>query len=85
MINYRDGTGAVEPSIYRSLISGLNYLTHTGLDITFSISVLSRFMHNPSKQHFGVAKRPGIKICCRNYGFWNLVPRLIRFGVIWIL
>ena len=52
-----DGTGAAEPSLYRSLIGGLNYLTHTRPDIMFSVSVLSRFMHNPTKQHLGAAKR----------------------------
>ena len=52
-----DGTGVAEPSLYRSLIGGLNYLTHTRPDIMFSVSVLSRFMHNLTKQHFGAAKR----------------------------
>jgi len=46
-LQLEDGTGAVEPSIYRCLIVGLNYLTHTHPDIRFSVSVLSRFMHIP--------------------------------------
>ncbi|PHT76882.1 hypothetical protein T459_20404 [Capsicum annuum] len=42
---------------FRSLVGGLNYLYHTRLDIAFSVGVVSRFMHNPSKLHLGHAKR----------------------------
>ncbi|GKC64051.1 retrovirus-related pol polyprotein from transposon TNT 1-94 [Tanacetum coccineum] len=52
-----DGTGMVNGSLYRSLIGRLLYLTHSCPDISFSIGVLSRFMHKPSKHHFGAAKR----------------------------
>ena len=52
-----DGTEKTNPRLFRSLVGGLNYLTHTRLDITFSISVVSKFMHSPTKQHFGAAKR----------------------------
>ena len=52
-----DGTEVAKPSLYKSLIGGLNYLTHTRPDTIFSVSVMSRFMHNLTKQHFGAAKR----------------------------
>ncbi|GJZ17872.1 retrovirus-related pol polyprotein from transposon TNT 1-94 [Tanacetum coccineum] len=52
-----DVTGMVNGSLYRSLIGRLLYLTHSRPDISFSIGVLSRFMHKPSKHHFGAAKR----------------------------
>jgi len=52
-----DGTEVAKPTLYKSLIGGLNYLTRTCPDITFSVSVMSRFMHNLTKQHFGAAKR----------------------------
>lgn len=45
------------PTSYRSLIGGLIYLTHTCPDITFVVSVVSRFMESPSQIHFGAAKR----------------------------
>ena len=38
-------------------MGGLIYLTHTRPDIAFSVGVVSRFMHFPSKHHFGAAKR----------------------------
>ncbi|KAL6349673.1 hypothetical protein AAG906_041080 [Vitis piasezkii] len=43
--------------IYRSLIGSLLYLSTTRPDLMFSVSLISRFMHSPSKIHFGVAKR----------------------------
>lgn len=52
-----DGTEQADARLYRSLVGGLNYLTHTRPDIAFSVSVVSRYMHNPTKQHFGAAKR----------------------------
>ncbi|RVW32090.1 Retrovirus-related Pol polyprotein from transposon RE2 [Vitis vinifera] len=46
-----------DASVYRSLIGSLLYLFATRPDLMFSASLLSRFMHSPSKIHFGVAKR----------------------------
>ena len=47
------------------------YLTHTRLDIIFEVSIVSRFMPKPTKQHAGAAKR----ILCyvhgtSHYGIW---------------
>ncbi|XP_033509303.2 secreted RxLR effector protein 161-like [Nicotiana tomentosiformis] len=56
-LQLEDGTDPADPSYYRSLIGGLNYLTHTRPDIIFSVSVLSRYASSPSKQHLGAAKR----------------------------
>ena len=47
----------VDESQYRSLISCLMYLTATRPDITFAVSLLSRFMHCASEMHFHAAKR----------------------------
>lgn len=52
-----DGTEKANPRLFRSLVGGLNYLTHTRPDISFSVGVVSRFLHSPTKQHFGAAKR----------------------------
>ena len=35
-----DGTGMENTKCYRSMVSGLNYLSHTRPDITFSVSVV---------------------------------------------
>ncbi|KAK9665921.1 hypothetical protein RND81_14G146000 [Saponaria officinalis] len=52
-----DGTGPADGKLYRSIVGGLNYLTHTRPDISFPVSVVSRYMHKPTKQHLGAAKR----------------------------
>ncbi|PHU13601.1 hypothetical protein BC332_14806 [Capsicum chinense] len=52
-----DGIDLANPSHSRSLIRGLNYMTHTHPDIMFSLSMLSRYMYNPTKQHLGSTKR----------------------------
>nr|GEU67494.1 RNA-directed DNA polymerase, eukaryota [Tanacetum cinerariifolium] len=54
---FDDETGRVNESLYRSLIGRLIYVTHSRPDPSFTVGVLLWFMHNPSKQHFGVAKR----------------------------
>ena len=53
-----DDGGKMANAIYfRSLVGGLNYLSHTRPDIAFSVGVVFRFMYNPSKLHLGAAKR----------------------------
>ncbi|XP_060195157.1 secreted RxLR effector protein 161-like [Lycium barbarum] len=52
-----DGTEMDNATYFRSLVGGLNYLSHTRPDIAFSVGVVSRFMHSPSKLHLGAAKR----------------------------
>lgn len=52
-----DGTEMANATYFRSLVGGLNYLSHTRPDIAFSVGVVSRFMHNPNKLHLGAAKR----------------------------
>jgi Reverse transcriptase (RNA-dependent DNA polymerase) len=52
-----DNTGAADGLKFRSLVGGLIYLTHSRPDITFSVSVISRFMQSPTKHHMGAAKR----------------------------
>ena len=52
-----DGTERGDEKLFRSLVGGLNYLTHSRPDIAYSVSVVSRYMHSPSRQHLGAAKR----------------------------
>ncbi|PHT69967.1 hypothetical protein T459_25071 [Capsicum annuum] len=52
-----DGMGLADARCFRRIVGGLNYLSHTRPDIAFPISLVSRFMHNPTKHHFGVVKR----------------------------
>ncbi|XP_074301007.1 secreted RxLR effector protein 161-like [Silene latifolia] len=53
----QDVTGPADESLFRSIVGGLNYLTHTRPDIAFSVSKVSRFLHCPTKQHLGASKR----------------------------
>ncbi|XP_058211421.1 uncharacterized mitochondrial protein AtMg00810-like [Rhododendron vialii] len=56
-LSKEDGSKKVDESLYRSLVESLLYLTITRPDIMYATSMLSRFMHNASQTHFGVAKR----------------------------
>ena len=40
------------PSLYRSTIGALQYLTHSRPDISFSVSKLSQFLHAPTVAHW---------------------------------
>ena len=47
-----DGGSRVNSTKYRSLIRSLRYLTHTRPDLLFSVGILSRYMENPSQEHY---------------------------------
>ncbi|WOH06349.1 hypothetical protein DCAR_0625775 [Daucus carota subsp. sativus] len=42
---------------YQRLVGRLIYLSHTRPDIAYAVSVVSRFMHNPGKQHMDAVVR----------------------------
>src|ERR1044072_9838591 len=52
-----DGFEKADEYVYRSLIRCLMHLTTTRPDILQAVSVLSRFLHCASKEHFKAAKR----------------------------
>ncbi|KAF7113468.1 hypothetical protein RHSIM_RhsimUnG0123800 [Rhododendron simsii] len=56
-LNLHDGAEKVDATAYRRLVGSLNYLTHTRPDIVYSVNLISRFMHEPSKLHYAAAKR----------------------------
>ncbi|KAK9683221.1 hypothetical protein RND81_10G124400 [Saponaria officinalis] len=56
-LSKNDGQEKVDESIYRSLVGSLIYLTNTRPDIVNVVSIVSRFMSEPSKAHFMAAKR----------------------------
>lgn len=47
----------VDPTIYRSLVGNLMYLTATRPDLMFVVSMISRFMEKPHSEHWEAAKR----------------------------
>ncbi|CAM9001526.1 unnamed protein product [Rhodiola kirilowii] len=61
---------------YQRLVGRLIYLSHTRPDIAYAVSVVTRFMHNPSKQHMDAVIRilrylksaPGRGLLFKKYG-----------------
>ena len=48
----KDGGGrSVEATMYRNLIRNLRYLIHTQPDLTYPVSILSRYMVNATSDH----------------------------------
>ncbi|XP_050257635.1 uncharacterized mitochondrial protein AtMg00810-like [Quercus robur] len=56
-LQQEDAVEKVDAKTYRSLVGSLIYLTNTRLDIVHSVSLISRFMNQPSKLHYVAAKR----------------------------
>ena len=47
----------VDPTLYKSLVGSLCYLTCTRPDILYAVGVVSRYMENPTRTHLKAAKR----------------------------
>jgi hypothetical protein len=47
----------VNPTEYRRIIGGLQYLIHTRPDLTYSVGFFSRFMEKPHEEHLATVKR----------------------------
>lgn len=52
-----EDNNAVDPTLYRSLVGGLLYLTATRPDLMFSASYVSRYLKEPMSKHLKEAKR----------------------------
>jgi histone deacetylase 1/2 len=46
-----------DPTLYRSIIGGLHYLSFTRPDIAFAVHHVSKFMHQPKQSHWICVKR----------------------------
>ena len=46
-----EGSAPVGKGRYQRLVGKLIYLSHTRPDISFSVSVVSQFMNNPTEEH----------------------------------
>ena len=51
------GSAPVDKGRYQRLIGKLVYLSHTRLDIIFSVSIVSQFMNNPTEEYMKVVYR----------------------------
>nr|XP_023916639.1 uncharacterized protein LOC112028207 [Quercus suber] len=63
----------VDPTLYRSMIGSLLYLTTSRLDIAFSVGVCARFQATPKESHLTAVKRIIRYINdTSDYGIWYL-------------
>ncbi|CAL8994451.1 unnamed protein product [Prunus brigantina] len=52
-----EGTLLSDPTLYRSLVGALQYLTFTRPDIAFAVNTVCQFMNAPTDTHFALVKR----------------------------
>ncbi|WMV19770.1 hypothetical protein MTR67_013155 [Solanum verrucosum] len=51
-----DNPQFLDESLYRSIVGGLQYLTFTRPDISFSVNKVCQFMHSPTEKHWAAVK-----------------------------
>lgn len=51
------GTPFNDPTLYRSLVGALQYLTITRPDLSYAVNHVSQFLQSPTNDHFEVVKR----------------------------
>ncbi|KAF2312940.1 hypothetical protein GH714_000834 [Hevea brasiliensis] len=51
------GEPLADPTLYRTLVCGLQYLMLTRPDISFSVHQVSQFLHEPTTEHWKALKR----------------------------
>eukprot|EP00253_Pinus_taeda_P005599 PITA_05599 len=56
-LSREDSSKDFDPSLYKSIVGSLMYLTATRPDIMYAVSLISRFMERPKETHWQAAKR----------------------------
>ncbi|PKI61253.1 hypothetical protein CRG98_018352 [Punica granatum] len=56
-LSLHDGHPFEDPSLYRSVVGSLQYLSLTRLDIAYAVNQVCQFMHKPSMTHWLAIKR----------------------------
>ena len=56
-LSKEDCSKNVNPTLYKTIVDSLVYLTATKPDIIYAISLISRFMETPKETHWQAAKR----------------------------
>eukprot|EP00253_Pinus_taeda_P028924 PITA_28924 len=72
-LSKEDSSKDFDPSLYKSIVGSLMYLTATRPDIMFAISLIFRFMERPKETHWQAAKR-----------IMRYVKGTKRFGILYI-
>nr|GFC61001.1 ribonuclease H-like domain-containing protein [Tanacetum cinerariifolium] len=52
-----EGVAVQDPTLYRSLAGGLQYLTFTRHDLSYAVQQICLYMHDPREPHFAALKR----------------------------
>nr|GEW24600.1 ribonuclease H-like domain-containing protein [Tanacetum cinerariifolium] len=52
-----EGVAVQDPTLYRSLAEGLQYLTFTRSDLSYVVQQICLYMHDPQEPHFAALKR----------------------------
>jgi hypothetical protein len=53
----------VDSTLYHQLVGSLLYLTHTRLDLSFDVGIISRYMQTPHEIHWKADKRILLYVC----------------------
>ena len=46
-----------DPTLYRSIVGGLQYLTFTRPDLSYAVNLVCQYMHAPKESHWQLVKR----------------------------
>ncbi|KAI5312002.1 hypothetical protein L3X38_041175 [Prunus dulcis] len=52
-----DGEPLADPTMFRSLVGALQYLTFTRPDLAYAVNHVCQYMHNPTEVHYFLVKR----------------------------
>jgi hypothetical protein len=70
-LSKKDEGPTVDPTLYKSLVGSLLYLTTTRPDIMYAASLVSRFMESPKDSHWKMVKRILRYVAgTLNFGLW---------------
>jgi hypothetical protein len=70
-LSKKDEGPTVDPTLYKSLVGSLLYLTSTRPDIMYATSLVSRFMESPKDSHWKMEKRIlRYVVGTLNFGLW---------------